>query len=439
MNRNNDTFVKLSLIGIFAIALVTSFSKPATVFYRSLVAVATTLPDFPWHDYETMKSEIEDTNKASLPVLIEFNENPGPAEISIIKDYGGMVSRTFHLVPAIAAEVPAENILKLFKHPGVKTIELDHYGFRKSDTPTTSEVQKSEINFSSTTNVTRENFAHFTPKRQVAIAVLDSGVDYNHPDIKPWYAGGYNFVNNSDDPMDDYGHGTHVTGIIVHVLQKLTEDNIQKPDVKMYSLKVLDNRGAAYFSNIVAALEWAVDHKIDITNNSYSTLEDPGDIVQHAYANAEKAGMIIVGAAGNAGVCEPNKDNVEYPARYSSVIAVGALDKDYTRPCFSTTGPHLDLMAPGVSIVSSQVSGGYITHTGTSMATPNVSAIAALIMSADIHDSNNNNRVNDEVRNILEISALDLGAPGRDKEYGFGMVNAKQALLYISSPNFKNN
>ena len=151
--------------------------------------------------------------------------------------------------------------------------------------------------------------------------------------------------------------------------------------------------------------------------------------VWDAFDSAEAAGVLHVAAAGNSGNAGGGGDNVIYPARFESVIAVAATDENDSRASFSSTGPAVELSAPGVSIYSTIPGGGYGAGDGTSFASPHAAGAAALVISAGVVDANGNGRTNDEVRAILTQAADDLGATGRDALYGWGLVNAARAAV----------
>jgi hypothetical protein len=177
-----------------------------------------------------------------------------------------------------------------------------------------------------------------------------------------------------------------------------------------------------------------VANGIQVTNNSYGTSLDPGTLTREAFERAEGAGVVNIAAAGNAGDCAGTSDNVGYPARYSSVIAVAATAPDDGSLCFSSTGADVELAAPGHNINSTLPGGLLGLMSGTSMASPHVAGTAALILSAPVTDLNGNGLVNDEVRRILDCTADDLGNVGRDTWYGFGLVDAAAAVGAVSTP-----
>jgi subtilisin family serine protease len=251
----------------------------------------------------------------------------------------------------------------------------------------------------------------------VKVCIIDGGIDYNHPDLSGNYKGGYDFVSNDDDPMDEgiYSHGTHVAGIIG------AEDNGGgvigvAPKVDLYAVRALDATGDAGPIEIVAAINWAIDHEMDIISMSFGWhVEKP--TVEVACDDAYKAGIILVASSGNTA---ESQTSVHYPAAYDDyVIAVGAVDIDHTHPSWSCYGDELDVVAPGVNIYSTIIdSFGFLS--GTSMAVPMVTGVCALILSA------NPTLSNDDVKGILLDTATDLGY--NDGKFGEGLINAQLAV-----------
>jgi len=339
-------------------------------------------------------------------VFIVFDGTPDPA---IVKGAGAKVVYNYHLVPAIAATGPGAVISKIAAHPRVIRVEPD------------GKVQALDAELDNAWGVKRigAGTVHDGGNKGtgVKVAIIDSGIDYNHSDLDANYVvGGYDFVNDDADPMDDYGHGTHVAGTVA------AEDNAEgvvgvAPEASLYALKVLGADGSGLYSDVIAALQRCVDNKIQVTNNSYGSSGDPGETVKDAFDNAAAAGVLHVGSAGNSGNPPGRGDNVGYPARFASVIAVAATDSSDKRARFSSTGPDVELAAPGVNINSTLLGGGYGEKSGTSMACPHVAGTAALVIAAGITD----------VRYQLQVTADDLGDPGWDTKYGWGLVDADEA------------
>ncbi len=353
-----------------------------------------------------------------VDVLIAFSSLPGRAEETLVRSAGGEIRFRYHLVPAIAARIPSEAVTALRANPRVTAIEPD------------GRVFALDVELDNTWGVNRIGAGpvHQSGVRGagVKVAVIDTGIDYNHPDLAANYAGGFDFVNNDDDPFDDNKHGTHVAGTVAARDDDSGVVGVA-PDATLYGLKVLDANGSGSFSGVIAALQWAVDNGVQITNNSYGSSVDPGATTQAAFDNSAAAGILHVAAAGNSGTCDGTGDNVAFPARYASVVAVAATDSNDGSPCFSSTGPDVELSGPGVSINSTVPGGGYQVLSGTSMASPHVAGTAALLLGQGVTDTNLDGRVNDEVRVILVTTAHDLGTPGRDTWYGYGLVDALAA------------
>jgi subtilisin len=192
-------------------------------------------------------------------------------------------------------------------------------------------------------------------------------------------------------------------------------------------MKVLGASGGGSYSDIVAALDWLAawsnvnGKRIQVASFSLGSARDPGTIVKAAFDNAyNNYNILSFGAAGNSGNVGGGGDRVIYPARWDSVVAVAATDRGDRRASFSSTGPAVELAAPGVNIWSAQPSNGnsYGYMSGTSMATPHVSGAAALVI-AQVGTSAKNS----DIRTRLDTSARDLGSTGRDQQYGYGLVD----------------
>ncbi|MGH8999699.1 MAG: S8 family serine peptidase, partial [Acidimicrobiia bacterium] len=253
----------------------------------------------------------------------------------------------------------------------------------------------------------------------LTLAILDSGVDRNHPDLDDRLLPGYDFVNNDRDPSDDHpeGHGTMVTGVAG------AESNNRQGVTgvawrgRILPVKVIDHHGEANDADISAAIYWATDQGADVINLS---LGGPGDnaVLQKAIDYAVARDVVVVAAAGNAHNSVPN-----YPAASRGVVAVGSTALNGSLADFSNFGGWIDVTAPGEAIASTSSSfGGYALQWGTSFSAPIVSGIAMLIRAADPGASAT------DVAARLRQSARDLGAPGFDTFFGAGQVDAAAAL-----------
>ncbi|WP_273124351.1 S8 family peptidase [Bacillus weihaiensis] len=252
----------------------------------------------------------------------------------------------------------------------------------------------------------------------IKIAVLDSGIDLNHPDLK--VAGGKNFITNNNQFGDDNGHGTHVAGIIAALDNKIGVVGVA-PNSKIYSLKILDSKGEGTTIDLAEAIDWSIEHKIDIINLSFGLYgSDP--IIEELLKKAYSKGMLIVGASGN-----DNSNSISFPANLDNVIAVGAIDQQQKRALFSNKGNELEISAPGVDVLSTYLNNGYTTMSGTSMASPYVSGYLALLKQKYPTLSNG------KLRQLLGEYAVDLGAVGRDSYYGHGIIQSFVADYFVTT------
>ena len=228
----------------------------------------------------------------------------------------------------------------------------------------------------------------------VKVAVIDTGIDFKHPDIAPNYGGGVNVVEEGASPMDDNGHGTHVAGTIAAVKDGKGVVGVA-PKAKVYAIKVLDKDGGGDTEGIVEGIAWAVKNKMQVINMS---LGGPSSAAMtKAVKKAYDAGVTVVAAAGN----DPDAP-VSAPARYPQSIAVSASTKEDKLAFFSTTGPEIAVIAPGHEITSLAPGGKYAKHSGTSMACPHVAGLAALAVSLGASSPK-------AVRDALAAAAVPLG------------------------------
>lgn len=352
-------------------------------------------------------------NNGKSAVLIGFKGIP---DENLVKRTGGDVKYNFHpFINALAVNLPESAISGLSNNPNVSYIEPDSQAFALGEYENSWGVDHIEA-----------DLVHPTNKGTgTKVAVIDTGINYNHPDLAANYVGGYDFVNGDSDPLDDNGHGTHVSGTVAAVADGIGVIGTS-PEVSLYGLKVLDSAGSGSYSDITAAIQWSAQNDMQIASLSLGGSAD-SQTLHDAIIAADNVGVLIIAAAGNDGNPPGKGDNMSYPAKYSEVISVGATDQNDNRASFSSTGDELDIMAPGVSILSTYED-GYATASGTSMATPHVSGVAALVFASDGTLTNSN------VKQILLNTADDLGPSGWDSRYGYGLVDADGAVATEPEP-----
>jgi thermitase len=261
----------------------------------------------------------------------------------------------------------------------------------------------------------------------VLVAVLDTGIDYNHPDLAANYVPlGYNWAYNNSDPKDDFGHGTHCAGIIAAELNN-SIGIAGMAQVHIMAEKVLDSGGYGYEDWVANGIIHATDMGANIISMSFGGYGD-SELIHDAVKYAYSAGVMLVAAAGN-----DHTDTKSYPAAYPEVVSVAATDQNDNPAYFSNFGDWIELAAPGVDIYSTMptyqvtlnyygYSMNYTSLSGTSMACPHVSGLAALVLSLYSQKSRDWRRV------WLRYTADDLGAPGFDMYYGYGRIDARNAV-----------
>ena len=371
-------------------------------------------------------------DKAS--VIIKFKDGMTKANIDFVTALEADIKQTYPAINAISAIVPKKRLGNIQADPNVEYIEMDYeariMGFVGNyPTPmaqtTPWGIQKIR---------SPEVWPSGNKGTGIKVCVIDTGIDYNHEDLKSNYKGGRNFLNNTDNPMDDHGHGTHVAGTIAALDNDVGVIGVA-PEASIYSCKVLNSSGSGSYSNIIAAIQWAIDNKMQVISmslggSSYSQALE--DICNAAY----NAGIVIVAAAGNSG---SDTDKIGYPAKYDACIAIGATDSNDVRASFSSVGPKLEVCAPGVGVLSSVPKGscsmcdpsGYKQANGTSMATPHTAGAVALVLKAHPEMTNVN------VRKALSDTAVHLGTPGRNIQYGYGRIDVKAAVDQTPSKRYK--
>ncbi len=190
----------------------------------------------------------------------------------------------------------------------------------------------------------------------IHVAIIDTGIDYNNPELAAAFKAGHNFISRTEDPLDDNGHGTHVAGTIAAANDGAGVVGIAS-DVDLYSLKVLDTCGSGSTSNILSAVQWVVDKKKEIGGNWIVNLslgsDEPNAAEEAQFKTASDAGVLVFAASGNS---YAGTDGLAYPAGYATVISVGAVDSTNTVASFSQRGADLKIVAPGVSVLSTFVS-----------------------------------------------------------------------------------
>jgi subtilisin len=379
------------------------FARRGTAFILAAIIASIALP----------RSALAAGKRHKKRLLVSFKEGTSLAERQqAARDMGLTLSSDLDALQVsvleAAGDVAPQEVKKARNHPSVVTVEEDVYrnwllespaSFQGTPMPTVEAAlrtlgrprripapgQDPSADFSGASGgsvpwgVARVNAPAAWSSGQgegVKVAVIDTGIDCSHPDLRCDFSAGANIVSPGSDPMDDNEHGTHVSGTIAGRGNGGKGVLGVAPKATLIPVKVLDAEGAGSLSDIVSGINWATDAGVDVINMSLGG-PNGSTALQRAVSRALSAGIVVVCAAGNTG---PGANTVGFPAGYSGVIAVAASDKNDAVAPFSSRGDAVAFIAPGVGITSTIPGGGTKALSGTSMASPHVAGLAALAL-----------------------------------------------------------
>ncbi len=394
-----------------------------------------------------VNSQERNAKYASREVLVVFNPKTTLAQRqAAIRSVNAKTKQSFYVSGLLIRRIKvkkgsvASTIRKLSKNPNVKAADNNAVG--KGDWVPNDPYYASGALNSFQWNLSRINIANawdITRGKGVKIAVVDSGLkkglsDINYNNVLR----GYDFYNLDNNPTDDNGHGSHVTGIIAQATNNGIGPAGIAPDVKILPVKVLGSDNEGLVSTFIKGVKYAAARS-HVINFSIS-FDKKNDVAKAVFDKIYNKGTPIIASAGN-----DSKTSVAYPAAYSSLISVAATDYNNVISYYSNRGRGLDLSAPGGDVTKdlngdgyadgilqqtfgggSGPGGGYILYQGTSMAAPHISGVAALLISQGVKGARN-------IKRALTITATDIGTAGYDTTYGHGLVNAAAALNYPKS------
>lgn len=261
-----------------------------------------------------------------------------------------------------------------------------------------------------------------TQGRDIKVAILDTGMDFTHPDLVGSWIDKADFTGSPYRETDKKGHGTHAAGIIAARQDHRGVVGIA-PQAKLLIAKVLDDDGYATIKSVVDGIKWAIKKDADIISTSFGSQNSIPEIYD-AVKEAVDAGIFVIASSGN-----DSFKHVDYPAAHDEVVAVGAINKDRTRADFSSYTPgriEVDIVAPGNNIYSTYPTGAYRKLSGTSMAAPFVTGVVALML-AKHRDYGGHTPITNykQLLKHLRKTATDLGPNRRqpDEFYGYGLIN----------------
>lgn len=357
------------------------------------------------------------SNKATI--IVRFKEKTDP---SVIAAVNGRILKTYRAIPAVAAQLDAASIEILKRNPSVAYVETDKerriQGKLDEVLARPGSVQPPQILPWGVDRIDAEEVWRRNEGEGINVAIIDTGVDPDHPDLMANIEGKYSAIPPNVYTVDDrYGHGTHVAGTIAAISNEIGVVGIG-PKIDLWIVKASAG-GILLLKDLLESYDFVINTWFDDDPNNniqvvsmsygggYSAPE--AEMLQKAW----DIGIILVAAAGNEGGA------VIYPAALPFVIAVSAMNIDDQITGWSNRGPEIDLAAPGSGITSTYLRGGYATWSGTSMATPHVSASAALAIASHPR------MTSQEIVQLLFDKAEDLGDSGFDYLFGHGLVDAQ--------------
>jgi len=350
-----------------------------------------------------------------------------PAQAALVKKFGVTAIKQLPVINGSAVYLPPQAKASLLADPNVLRIDDDLIinATGKPSKPSKpgkpSNPQPAEILPWGIDRINAELAWQATAGSAVKVAILDTGIDLNHSDLKDNIKGNFNAINPRKSGQDDNGHGTHVAGTVAAVNNDIGVIGAA-PEAYLYAVKVLKSDGSGWLSDLIEGLGWCINNQMQIVNMSLGSSGD-NQSFHDAITAAYNAGIVLVAAAGNNGA---TGGAIDYPGKYQETIAVSAIDQNDMLSSFSSYGPEVDLAAPGSNIYSTYNNNYYKYLSGTSMATPHVSGVVALICATEIdlsYDANANNTWDpSEIKNKLQDTAENLGLS--TYEQGAGLVRA---------------
>ena len=380
------------------------------------------------------------TSEKPGEIIVKYKDSVGLGQMAILGLSHGTVNLEtvgdlkIQEVKITDGSSVGEKLTELKKDPEVEYAEPNYRRQAQITTPNDAYYSGYQWNMP----IIRANYAWDITRgsNSTVIAIIDTGVSLTHPDLSSKIVAGYDFVDNDSSAMDEQGHGTHVAGIAAAITNNGVGVAGVNWNARIMPVRVLDENGSGWDSDIAEGIIWATDNGADVINMSLGGPTSYPYTMQSAVDYAYSHGVVVVAAVGN----NPNGIPI-YPAACSHVIGVAATNSSDQRASFSNYGTFVDIAAPGETIASTYWSAGsnvYALASGTSMATPHVAGLAALVL------SQYPSRTPDQIEACIESSADDLGAIGRDNYYGYGRINAYKAVnsiddarvdhLHVSTP-----
>jgi len=361
-------------------------------------------------------AEVSGKDLACDRLLVQFQQDTKASEMALVhQEVGGKVVTTIPQIGVQVVAVPGGQgaaKMKAYRlHKQVRNVEYDNV-VQTVDSPNDPSFYRQwtmvQVQAPQAWDITRGS-------PNVRIAILDTGIDMDHPDLMAKIVSSINF-SNSATPDDMHSHGTHVAGLAAAIADNGIGIAGLGGECSLMNVKVLGDSGSGLSSWVAQGIIWAADNGADVINLSLGGAASLAE--EDAINYAWNKGVVVVAAAGNYGSSAPL-----YPAGYTNCIAVAATDAYDAKASWSNYGDWVDVAAPGVGAYSTLINNGYGYKSGTSMASPHVAGLAALVFTTE-SDTDGDGKLNGEVRNQIETSCDDIGVSG----IGHGRINAARAV-----------
>jgi thermitase len=352
-------------------------SVPTTAASLASAATATSAPAVTAVPIPQSTPVVIQVQQETVPSQVVIRFKPGTSQqqrIQYIQSLNGTVTREIDALDTLVVNVPSEVAERpLPESPAVATSEPDYY-LTALDAPPAAPYNDPLYGQQWALPVIGApdawtNLSADVP--EITVAVIDSGICADHPDLAGRILDGWDFLEQDSVPQDEFGHGCAVSGVIAANPNNGVGIIGAAPNAEIMPLRVLDAQGVGSYSDVAAAIVYAVDNGAQIINLSLGG-PSPSSTLESAVHYADSHGVMVIAAAGNTG------GSVLYPAAYDPVIAVASVDQDLQRSSFSSYGPEIDLLAPGRDILTTRADGSYGLMSGTSFAAPYVSGVAVL-------------------------------------------------------------
>ncbi|MCC6457592.1 MAG: S8 family serine peptidase [Caldilineaceae bacterium] len=403
------------------------FSTFVVTWLSVLTAVVSLLFTTPRAALAAPDSQDVPQNETGQTLLVHFDPGTTPEmRDALIAQTGGELVRWMQPIHVAEIRLPVQEgvsvaSLPLLANESVTFVEPDSQAVSGAYVPNDPDLNIEALSYGLRDVQALEAWDIVTGSQEIVIAVVDSGINADHPEFAGRVVAGYDFVDRDELPEDVQGHGTYIAGVIAAAF-----DNGQGvagvcPNCSIMPVKVLDDINRGSWSQLAEGILFAVDQGAQIINLSLVTIRS--ETVAAAIEHAVQSGVVVVAAAGNVA-----SDEDHYPAAYEGVIGVGATNSKGLLWEKSNFGKNVDLTAPGEVIYSTwhdlnNAYFGYTYASGTSVAAAYVSGVAGLLLSVEP------SLTAEEVTEAMILGADDLGAEGRDDLFGHGRVNALGALM----------